>query len=166
MRLEIADTAVSPSHLMAQYKAARQRLLTARPKPKPVEPVKTDMPKPVDPLSALWSPRINAGAAIRSRLGNFVPGVTLTRISQEVCRHFHVTFADLKSASRTKGLVKPRQVVCYLARRHTGRSLADIGRLLGGRDHTTILYSARHVESDYDKFREHIEAIVAKLAVE
>jgi hypothetical protein len=162
MRLEIADTAVSPRDLAANYKAARARLLNPPKPPLPVEP------KPVKAASApcFWPVQLNVGVPIRARLGNFVPGVTLTRISQEVCEHFHVTFADLKSPCRTKNLVKPRQIVCYLARRHTGRSMSEIGRWLGGRDHTTILYSVRQVETNYEPLREDIEAIRAKLAVE
>jgi hypothetical protein len=167
MRLEIADTPVSPRDLAANYRAARARLLrpAAITPPEPVAPPEPE-PQKTAPVTAHFEPLLlNAGISIRAQLGNFVPGVTLTRVSQAVCERFHVVFSDLRSPSRNKGLVKPRQIICYLARRHTGRSLAEIGRLLGGRDHTTVLYSVRHVEANFEQFREDIEAIQINLAV-
>jgi hypothetical protein len=165
MRLEIADTLVSPRDLVANYKAARARLLkpAALALSAPVAP--TPEPPPA-PITARFVPlQLNVGVSIRAQLGNFVPGVTLTRITQAVCEYFHVVMSDLRSPSRNKVLVKPRQVICYLARRHTGRSLAEIGRALGGRDHTTVLYSVRLVEANFEDFREDIAAIQMKLAV-
>lgn len=152
MRLEIADTPVSPQHLATRYKEARQRLLAA--KPKPVKP------------SFSWSMHFNAGQPIRARWGNATPGINLTRISQAVCEHFQVTHGDLTSSRRTKTLVAPRHVVCFLARLYTGRSLPEIGRWLGKRDHTTILNSIRRVNARYDDFRGDIEAVKARLSID
>jgi hypothetical protein len=156
MRLEIADTPYSARDAAANYRAIRDRLLNTKP---PAPPKTYDMAR-------FWSMRLNAGVPIRTRFGNAVPGVNLTRISQAVCEHFQVTFSDLKSARRTNNLVMPRHIICYLARRYTGRSMPEIGRWLGGRDHTTILHGIRQVNSDYERFRDDIEAVIRKLGIE
>jgi len=76
-------------------------------------------------------------------------------IKQAACKYFDVTLVDLDSARRTLELVYPRQVVMYLAKTLTGKSLPEIGRRLGGRDHTTVLHGIRKIEllvrSDWTK---------------
>lgn len=57
-----------------------------------------------------------------------------------------VTVRDLKSARRTKDVVKPRQIAMYLAKSLTLRTLPEIGRRFGGRDHSTILHAFRKIE--------------------
>jgi chromosomal replication initiator protein len=58
-----------------------------------------------------------------------------------------VTRADLLSSRRTAVVVKPRQIAMYLAKTLTLRSLPEIGRRFGGRDHTTVLHAVRKIES-------------------
>lgn len=57
-----------------------------------------------------------------------------------------ITMADLKSARRTAKVVGARQVAMYLAKTLTGRSLPEVGRRFGGRDHTTVLHAVRKIE--------------------
>jgi len=57
-----------------------------------------------------------------------------------------VTLIDLKSARRTAEVVQPRQIAMYLVKTLTTRSLPDIGRRFGGRDHTTVLHAVRKIE--------------------
>jgi chromosomal replication initiation ATPase DnaA len=69
--------------------------------------------------------------------------MSINRIQRVVCNRFAVTQADLISCRRTKNLVIPRQVAMYLAKKLTLKSLPEIGRRFGDRDHTTVLYSVR-----------------------
>jgi chromosomal replication initiator protein len=58
-----------------------------------------------------------------------------------------VSRSDLLSARRTANVVRPRQIAMYLAKTLTLRSLPEIGRRFGGRDHTTVLHAVRKIES-------------------
>lgn len=68
-------------------------------------------------------------------------------IQRVVAQHFNVSKADLVSARRTRAVVRPRQVAMYLAKSLTPRSLPEIGRRFGGRDHTTVLHAVRKIDS-------------------
>jgi chromosomal replication initiator protein len=57
-----------------------------------------------------------------------------------------VSRADLLSSRRTANVVRPRQIAMYLAKTLTLRSLPEIGRRFGGRDHTTVLHAVRKIE--------------------
>jgi chromosomal replication initiator protein len=72
--------------------------------------------------------------------------VTLERIAQRVGQHYRVKTNDLRSRSRTREALLPRQVGMYLARQLTGFSLEQIGAYFGGRDHSTVLHACRKVE--------------------
>lgn len=76
---------------------------------------------------------------------------TLRQIIAAVARHQRVTQAQLKSSSRRQSIVFARGLVAYLARELAGSNYDDIGRALGGRDHTTILHGYRKIAHD----REH-----------
>jgi hypothetical protein len=71
--------------------------------------------------------------------------VRIQDIQEIVCAAFGVKTNDLTSARRTANLVRPRQVAMYLAKTLTGRSLPEIGRRFGGRDHTTVLHGIRKI---------------------
>lgn len=87
-------------------------------------------------------------------------------IQLAVCKHFDVKLLDMMSKRRTADIVKPRQVAMYLAKTMTLKSLPDIGRRFGGRDHTTALHAIRKidglVELDGDIARD-IATITAKI---
>lgn len=68
-------------------------------------------------------------------------------IKRASCRYFDCTMVDMDSARRTLKLVYPRQIAMYLARSMTGKSLPEIGRRFGGRDHTTVLHGAKKIEA-------------------
>ena len=72
--------------------------------------------------------------------------VRIEDIQRVVARHYNVSKADLLSARRTRTIVRPRQVAMYLAKVLTPRSLPEIGRRFGGRDHTTVLHAVRKIE--------------------
>ncbi len=72
--------------------------------------------------------------------------VRIEDIQRIVARHYNVSKADLLSSRRTRTIVRPRQIAMYLAKMLTPRSLPEIGRRFGGRDHTTVLHAVRKIE--------------------
>jgi chromosomal replication initiator protein len=72
--------------------------------------------------------------------------VKIEEIQRIVARHYNVSRSDLLSSRRTANVVRPRQVAMYLAKTLTLRSLPEIGRRFGGRDHTTVLHAVRKIE--------------------
>lgn len=93
-----------------------------------------------------------------------VQSVKFLHIKSVVLRKFNIQEIDLLSIRRTKNVVLPRHVLVYLARKHTLLSFPQIGRLLGGRDHTTALNSFNRIT----KFRAEdaaLDALVTELEV-
>lgn len=72
--------------------------------------------------------------------------VTIEEIQKRVAEHFNIRLADMHSARRARAVARPRQVAMYLAKQLTSRSLPEIGRKFGGRDHTTVMHAVRKVE--------------------
>ena len=72
--------------------------------------------------------------------------VKIEDIQKLVATHFNVSRADILSSRRTATVVRPRQIAMYLAKVLTLRSLPEIGRRFGGRDHTTVLHAVRKIE--------------------
>jgi len=84
-------------------------------------------------------------------LGHLVRPVDTRRIRIEdiqrlVARHYNVSKQDMLSNRRTRAVVRPRQMAMYLAKELTPRSLPEIGRSFGGRDHTTVLHAVRTIK--------------------
>ena len=77
--------------------------------------------------------------------------VKIEDIQRVVARQYNVSRADLLSSRRTANVVRPRQVAMYLAKTLTLRSLPEIGRRFGGRDHTTVLHAVRKIALDRSK---------------
>ena len=72
--------------------------------------------------------------------------LTVDDIIESVCQHYNVTPANINSRSRKKDYVMARQVSIYLAQKYTKMPASRIGRLVGGRDHSTVIYSCNQVE--------------------
>ena len=84
---------------------------------------------------------------------DLVQGIEPRRIKIEdilriVSRHFGVSKGDLLSQRRHRSVVWPRQIGMYLAKQLTARSLPEIGRRFGNRDHTTVLHAIRKIEGE------------------
>lgn len=73
--------------------------------------------------------------------------VRIEDIQRVVSQHYEVARNELLSNRRTRKIVRPRQIAMYLAKQLTPRSLPEIGRRFGGRDHTTVLHAVRKVEA-------------------
>ena len=92
--------------------------------------------------------------------------VRIEDIQRIVARQYNVSRSDLLSSRRTANVVRPRQVAMYLAKVLTLRSLPEIGRRFGGRDHTTVLHAVRKIENlagNDSAFAEEIEALKRQL---
>ncbi|MFN0113938.1 MAG: chromosomal replication initiator protein DnaA [Paracoccaceae bacterium] len=72
--------------------------------------------------------------------------VTIEEIQRKVAEHYNVRLSDMIGPKRVRTIARPRQVAMYLAKQMTTRSLPEIGRRFGGRDHTTIMHGIRKVE--------------------
>jgi chromosomal replication initiator protein len=72
--------------------------------------------------------------------------VTIDEILRKVADHYNLRMSDLLSARRARQVARPRQVAMFLAKSLTSRSLPDIGRRFGGRDHTTVIHAVRKIE--------------------
>ncbi len=88
--------------------------------------------------------------------------VKIEEIQKRVAHHYNVSRADLLSSRRTAAVVMPRQIAMFLAKTLTLRSLPEIGRRFGGRDHTTVLHAVRKIDNLYNKdatLREELELL-------
>lgn len=88
-----------------------------------------------------------AEAAIRDLIRTQEPKrVKIEDIQRLVANHYNVSRADILSSRRTATVVRPRQIAMYLSKTLTLRSLPEIGRRFGGRDHTTVLHAVRKID--------------------
>ncbi len=72
--------------------------------------------------------------------------VTIDEIQRRVAEHFNIKLVEMTSDRRARIVARPRQVAMYLAKQLTTRSLPEIGRKFGGRDHTTVIHAVRKIE--------------------
>ncbi len=72
--------------------------------------------------------------------------VTVEEIQRKVSEHYNIRLSDLIGPKRVRSLARPRQVAMYLAKKLTARSLPEIGRSFGGRDHTTVMHGVKRIE--------------------
>jgi chromosomal replication initiator protein len=88
-----------------------------------------------------------AETALRDLIRQVEPKrVKVEDIQRIVAKHYQVSRADVLSSRRTQNVVRPRQVAMYLSKTLTLRSLPEIGRRFGGRDHTTVLHAVRKID--------------------
>ncbi|TAN76308.1 MAG: chromosomal replication initiator protein DnaA [Magnetospirillum sp.] len=88
--------------------------------------------------------------------------ITIEEIQKKVAEHFTIKLAEMSSARRSRQVARPRQIAMYLAKQLTSRSLPEIGRKFGGRDHTTVMHAVKKVEElkDSDQnFAEDVELL-------
>lgn len=70
----------------------------------------------------------------------------VSEIQRAVAAQFGIDIREMKSARRARAVARPRQVAMYLSRELTPKSLPEIGRLFGNRDHTTVIHACRQIE--------------------
>ena len=92
--------------------------------------------------------------------------VNIEEIQKKVSQHFNIKVSDMSSARRSRTVARPRQVAMYLSKNLTSRSLPEIGRRFGNRDHTTVIHAVRKVEELRDKdvsFDEDVQLLIRML---
>jgi chromosomal replication initiator protein len=72
--------------------------------------------------------------------------ISIDEIQKKVSEHFNIRLSDLTGPKRLRSFARPRQVAMYLCKQLTSRSLPEIGRRFGGRDHTTVMHGVRRIE--------------------
>ena len=93
--------------------------------------------------------------------------ITPSRVMRVVAEHYNLTESQLSSNDRSKAIAYPRQVAMYLCRRLCDVSLDDIGKITGGKDHSTVLYGCKKITADIENeektTKKDIETIIKKL---
>ncbi len=95
-----------------------------------------DMPITLELAQSLLSDAIRASSR----------RITIDEIQRACAAHYHIDAAEMRSHRRAVVVARPRQVAMYLAKKLTPRSLPEIGRIFGGRDHTTVMHAVRRIE--------------------
>ena len=72
--------------------------------------------------------------------------INIEKIQTTVASHFKINIKEMLSAKRSRFLVRPRQIAMYLAKKHTTKSLPEIGRNFCGRDHTTVIHAVKTID--------------------
>ena len=107
-----------------------------------------------------------AQAILRPHLACSEKRVTVDQIQKAVAEHYGLSQADIISERRARVVARPRQAAMWIAKQITTRSLPDIGRRFGGRDHTTVLHAVRRIEAlkqDDPVLARDLDAIIRKL---
>ena len=72
--------------------------------------------------------------------------ITIDAIQKKVAEYFNIRLSDMSSPRRARAVARPRQIAMYLSKQLTSKSLPDIGRTFGGRDHTTVMHAVNRIE--------------------
>ncbi|MCE5195003.1 MAG: chromosomal replication initiator protein DnaA [Nitrospiraceae bacterium] len=92
--------------------------------------------------------------------------VNIEQIQKTICEYFGLKMQDLKARKRTKEIALPRQIAMYLCKQITQASLSDIGKSMGGKDHSTVIYACKQVDEKRtkdDNFNRMIETLLHKI---
>jgi hypothetical protein len=126
--------------------ARRARLFSPPPPKAPVKPpVFLYKGKPFDINDPIVDP---PKAAAIDPDKSPVHRAVVRHIVRDVAEEFGFTQTEIMGRLKTKDVARARQIVMYLAKRHSGHSYPEIGRRLGGRDHTTIMHGCRTIERE------------------
>jgi chromosomal replication initiator protein len=90
--------------------------------------------------------------------------VTITNIKSVVADHYGITIKDMDSAKRSRNLVVPRQIAMYLCKEMTDKSLPQIGKEFGGRDHTTVLHACKKISSNIMELQDTIDYLTKTIS--
>jgi len=83
---------------------------------------------------------------LRDLLRSNEPQITIEEIQRRVAQYYNIRLADMLSPRRARTVARPRQIAMYLSKQLTTRSLPEIGRKFGGRDHTTVIHAVRRID--------------------
>ncbi len=92
--------------------------------------------------------------------------ITIDDIQKKVAAHFNIKVSDMHSARRSVAIARPRQIAMFLAKKLTSKSLPEIGRKFGGKDHTTVMHAVKRIDDLCKKdseFAEDVELLMRML---
>ncbi len=137
--------------------------------PAAIAPVAPDTPRAIDPATFMVRQRVdrNADWVLAMHRDRRPRIITLEVIKRVICKHFRISHIQLTGPSRTREYARARQIGMWLARELTARSLPQIGKAFGGRDHTTVLHALNRVEQyiaeNEDDIPFHIEVLTKQI---
>ena len=105
-------------------------------------------------------------SVLKDLLKSNVKRITIDEIQNKVASYYNIKNEDLISSKRIRSFARPRQIAMYLSKKLTTRSLPEIGRKFGGRDHTTVIHAVKKIDelkSSNVKFDEDINLITQML---
>lgn len=144
------EAALRTRRLRYPLNAVRDLGIDLKRKVIPIRIPETSMGVPIAALDAAFGPRLPSIADLA--FGPIVHPYVVVRsykiedIQRAVAEKFNVSRLDLLSSRRDHGIILPRHVAMFLAKTLTTRSLPEVGRRFGGRDHTTVLHAVRKIE--------------------
>ena len=92
--------------------------------------------------------------------------ITIEDIQKKVAAHYNIKVSDMHSARRSVAIARPRQIAMYLAKKLTTKSLPEIGRKFGGKDHTTVMHAVKRIDElsrDDKEFADDVELLMRML---
>lgn len=138
----LPEGVTTAAELRAHYKRAAKNII----RPKPVLVV-DNTPEAVPVPVFYVQPRVIYFKQPSPYNGDGAPHLPkMSDLMRAVCEFYRCSDIDIISSRRTASIVKPRHVLMYLARKMTTKSLPDIGRFLGGKDHTSVLHGIRRID--------------------
>jgi hypothetical protein len=145
--IEQASVSQVAAHRARLDRMARLNPIAARPVPMPIAIVARPVSHTVPALQCTswpeWVIEIAHGGSTQPRRAQLYPPIR--DIIEVVAEFYSVRPLDILSARRTFEIVRPRQIAAYLAKTMTPKSLPEVGRNFGGRDHSTILHAVRKI---------------------
>ncbi len=89
----------------------------------------------------------NTHEILRDLLRSSERVISIEEIQKKVAEHYNIKMSDMASSKRTRAIARPRQVAMHLAKDLTNKSLMEIGRKFGGKDHTTVMHALKTIEN-------------------
>ncbi len=131
---------------------------------KPVIPA----PPPAPTMETAFGPKLDPDDVFGPKLASQLPATGDT-IMRAVAQRFGISRTEMMSARRQSELSYPRHIVMYLCQTLTGRSFPEIGRMLGGRNHATVIHGVRAIHGKLcagdPATIEHIDLLISKFGV-
>jgi hypothetical protein len=134
-----------------------------RPQPKPPAEEPGGAPEPTETPPEAIAPGPDVPLVFGDTFKPGRPQVRIAEILAACARCAMISMSEIRSQRRARTIVRPRQAAIYLATKHTDKSLPEIGRRVGGRDHSTVLHARRRVQADLDAGGEIFGAIVGQV---
>lgn len=148
--------------MMAAYRARLRPKAAVVPmeRVRVIEPEPTPQPEEIPDFLAIRKREDWIDLTTKAALRPATARVILSCVRRRTC----VSHLDITSKRRTAGIAKARMIACWIMRHHTPMSLPQIGKKLGGRDHTTVLHAVNRVEAiraEDASYKAFVDGIVA-----